>query len=235
MKRRQFITLIGGAAAWPLKARAQQPSMPTIGYLSPRSPDVEAQLVAAFRRGLSETGYIEGRNVAIEYRWAEGRYDRLPILAKMLVARATVMVTTGGPTPARAVLAATSTTPVVFWSGSDPIEDGLVKRFERPDGNATGFHVFTTSLGPKRLGLLRELVPNAREIAFLVNPSNPPEDARTGGRTRQAGKPRCGDAQATHRRGNWWRRGMAFRTQKPPYHSPSVRALRLRRGPKSGS
>src|SRR5262249_44281421 len=142
--------------------RAQQPAMPTIGYLSPRSPDVEAQLVAAFRRGLSETGYVEGRNVAIEYRWAEGRYDRLPILANMLVARAAVMVTTGGPQRA----------PVVFWSGSDHIEDGLVKRFERPDGNATGFHVFSTSLGPKRLGLLRELVPKAREIAFLVNPSS---------------------------------------------------------------
>ena len=148
--------------------------MPTIGYLSPRSPDVEAPLVAAFRRGLSEINYVEGRNVAIEYRWAEGRYDRLPILANMLVARKpAVMVTTGGPQPARAVLAATSTTPVVFWSGSDPIEDGLVTRFERPDGNATGFHVFSTSLGPKRLGLLRELVPKAREIAFLVNPSSP--------------------------------------------------------------
>jgi putative ABC transport system substrate-binding protein len=171
LKRREFITLIGGAATWPLAARAQQPAMPTIGYLSPRSPDVEAQLVAAFRRGLSETGYVEGRNVAIEYRWAEGRYDRLPILANNLIARAAVIVTTGGPEPARAVLAATSTTPLVFWSGSDPIEDGLVKRFDRPDGNATGFHVFSTSLGPKRLELLRELVPKAREIAFLVNPS----------------------------------------------------------------
>jgi putative ABC transport system substrate-binding protein len=170
--RRHFAAVLGGVATWPLAARAQQPAMPTIGYLSPRSPDAEAQLVAAFRRGLSETGYVEGRNVAIEFRWAEGRYDRLPILANMLVARATVMVTTGGPQPARAVLAATSTTPVVFWSGSDPIEDGLVKRFERPDGNATGFHVFSTSLGPKRLGLLRELVPDAREIAFLVNPSS---------------------------------------------------------------
>jgi putative tryptophan/tyrosine transport system substrate-binding protein len=172
LKRRRFISLLGGAVAWPVAAHAQQSAVPTIGYLSPRSPDVEAQLVAVFRRGLSETGYVEGRNVAIEYRWAEGRYDRLPTLAKILVARAAVMVTTGGPQPARAVLAATSTTPVVFWSGSDPIEDGLVKSFERPDGNATGFHVFSTSLGPKRLGLLRELVPKAREIAFLVNPSS---------------------------------------------------------------
>jgi putative ABC transport system substrate-binding protein len=172
MKRRAFITLLGGAAAWPLAVRAQQSAMPTIGYLSPRSPDVEAQLVAAFRRGLGDIGYVEGVNVAIEYRWAEGRNDRLPILANMLVARSTVMVTTGGPQSARAVLAATSTTPVVFWSGSDPIEDGLVTRFERPEGNATGFHVFSTSLGPKRLELLRELIPKAHEIAFLVNPSS---------------------------------------------------------------
>jgi putative ABC transport system substrate-binding protein len=172
MKRRAFITLLGGAAAWPLAVRAQQSAMPTIGYLSPRSPDVEAQLVAAFRRGLGDIGYVEGVNVAIEYRWAEGRNDRLPILANMLVARSTVMATTGGPQSARAVLAATSTTPVVFWSGSDPIEDGLVTRFERPEGNATGFHVFSTSLGPKRLELLRELIPKAHEIAFLVNPSS---------------------------------------------------------------
>src|SRR5262245_42090836 len=110
MRRRDFIGGMASCAAWPLAVRAQQPAMPTIGYLSPRSPDVEAQLVAAFRRGLSEIGYVEGRNVAIEYRWAEGRYDRLPTLANMLVARAAVMVTTGGPQPARAVLAATSTT-----------------------------------------------------------------------------------------------------------------------------
>jgi len=172
MRRREFITLLGGATVWPVAAWAQQSAMPTIGYLSPRSPDVEAQLVAAFRRGLGKIGYVEGVNVAIEYRWADGRFDRLPILANMLVARSTVMVTTGGPQSARAVLAATSTTPVVFWSGSDPIEDGLVTRFERPEGNATGFHVFSTSLGPKRLELLRELTPKTH-VAFLVNPSSP--------------------------------------------------------------
>jgi putative tryptophan/tyrosine transport system substrate-binding protein len=174
MKRREFITLLGGAAAaWPLAARAQQATMRTLGYLSPRSSEVETELVRAFQQGLGETGYAEGKNITVEYRWAEGRYDRLPALAKELVDRhAAVIVTTGGGQPARAVLAATSTIPLVFTSGSDPVAEGLVKRFDRPDGNATGVHAFTASLGPKRLQLLREVVPNARTIAFLVNPSS---------------------------------------------------------------
>src|SRR5262245_6747278 len=172
--RRKFLATLGGAAAaWPLAARAQQPAMRTLGYLGPRSSEVETELMRAFQQGLRETGYSEGKNITVEYRWAEGRYDRLPALAKELVDRhAAVIVTTGGGQPARAVLAATSTIPLVFTSGSDPVAEGLVKRFDRPDGNATGVHAFTASLGPKRLQLLREVVPNARMIAFLVNPSS---------------------------------------------------------------
>jgi putative tryptophan/tyrosine transport system substrate-binding protein len=171
--RREFITLLSGAAAWPLAARGQQATTRTLGYLSPRSSGVDTEIVQAFQQGLRETGYSEGKNITVEYRWAEGRYDRLPALAHELVERqAAVIVTTGGSQPARAVLAATSTIPLVFASGSDPVAEGLVKRFDRPDGNATGVHAFTASLGPKRLQLLRELVPNARTIAFLVNPSS---------------------------------------------------------------
>jgi putative tryptophan/tyrosine transport system substrate-binding protein len=174
IRRREFITLLGGAAAaWPLAARAQQPEVRTIGYLSSRAADVEDDFLAAFRRGLSETGHVEGRNLIVEYRWAEGRYDRLPDFAAELVRRqVSVIATTGGPQPARAALAATSTIPVVFTSGSDPVKDGLVKSLNRPGGNTTGSHVFTTSLGPKRLELLRELVPKAGAVGFLVNPSS---------------------------------------------------------------
>jgi ABC-type uncharacterized transport system substrate-binding protein len=182
MRRREFITLLGGAvAAWPLAARAQQPTVRTIGWLSPRSSDAENNAagfrgmsdLAAFRRGLSETGYVEGKNLTVDYRWAEGQYDRLPALAADLVRRqVAVIVTAGGPEPARAAQAATPTIPIVFQSGSDPVQDGLVKSFNRPGGNATGVHVFTTSLGPKRLEVLRELVPKASVIAFLVNPSS---------------------------------------------------------------
>lgn len=169
MKRRVLLSLLGCTApAW-----AQAPSKRTVGYLSPRSAEVDAQSLSSFRRGLSETGYVEGRNVTIEYRWADGRYDQLPALATDLVRRqVSVIVTNGGPQPARAVLAATDTIPVVFSSGSDPVADGLVRSFGRPGGNVTGVHVFTTSLGTKRLELLRELVPKAEVIGFLVNPSS---------------------------------------------------------------
>jgi putative tryptophan/tyrosine transport system substrate-binding protein len=173
LRRRDFIALLGGAAAaWPIAPRAQQRAAQTIGYLSSRSADVEKEFLTAFRQGLSETGHIEGRNLVVEYRWAEGRYDRLSTLAAELVQRQVgVIATTGGPQAARAAFAATSTIPIVFTSGSDPVKDGLVKSLNRPGGNATGSHVFTTSLGPKRLELLRELVPRADAVGFLVNPS----------------------------------------------------------------
>ena len=169
MRRREFVTLLGAAAVWPSAVCAQKAPR-TIGYLSPRSSGVEAQLLAEFRRGLRETGYVEDKNLAIEYRWAEGQYDRLPVLAADLASRKVeAIVTTGGPQPARAARAATQTVPLVFASGSDPLQDGLVKSLKRPGGNATGIHSFTTSLGPKRLQMLRELVPAAKLIGFLVN------------------------------------------------------------------
>jgi ABC-type uncharacterized transport system substrate-binding protein len=174
MKRREFITLLGGAAAaWPLPVRAQQSAVRTIGYLSPRAADVERDFLTALRQGLSETGHIEGRNLLIEYRWAEGRYDRPRSLASELVEKqVSVIATTGGAQTARAALAATSTIPIVFTTGSDPVKEGLVKSLNRPGGNATGSHVFSTSLGPKRLELLRELVPKAGSVGFLINPSS---------------------------------------------------------------
>src|SRR5712692_7366000 len=174
MRRRDFVRLFGGAAAaWPLIARAQQSATRTIGYLSPRSSGVEADLLAAFRKGLSEAGYVENTNLAIEYRWAEGQYDRLPSLAADLTRRrVAVIATSGGPQPARAARAAAPTIPIVFLSGSDPVQDGLVSSLNRPGGNVTGISVFTTSLGPKRLEILRELVPKGGAIAFLVNPSS---------------------------------------------------------------
>jgi putative tryptophan/tyrosine transport system substrate-binding protein len=172
IRRREFITLLGGvAAAWPLAARAQQ-AMPVIGYLSSRSPDETAHLVAAFRRGLGENGFVEGQNVTIEYRWALGQYDRLPAMALELVRHpVTVLTTTGGEPSTFAAKAATSTIPIVFTTGGDPVKQGLVASYNRPGGNATGVRLLTTPAEPKRLGLLRELVPQATTIGVLLNPA----------------------------------------------------------------
>jgi putative ABC transport system substrate-binding protein len=173
VKRRTFITLLGGAAAWPLAARAQQP-MPVIGYLSSRSPDDTRHLLAAFLRGLNEAGYVEGQNVAIEYRWALGQYDRLPAMAAELAGRpVAVLVATGGEPAALAAKAATSTVPIVFATGGDPVQLGLAASYNRPGGNATGINFLTATMEAKRLGLLHELVPQATAIGVLVNPNFP--------------------------------------------------------------
>jgi putative ABC transport system substrate-binding protein len=180
VKRRKFITLLGGAAAaWPVTARAQQPAMPVIGYLSSRSPDDTRHLLAAFLRGLNEAGYVEGQNVTIEYRWALGQYDRLPALAAELVHRpVAVITTTGGEPAALAAKAATSTIPIVFLIGGDPVALGLAG-YKRPGGNATGMNILTATLEAKRLGLLHELVPQAAKIGVLLNPKFQPADSQS--------------------------------------------------------
>jgi putative ABC transport system substrate-binding protein len=172
--RRSFITMFGGAAVWPLVAHAQQAAMPTIGYLHSGSPAAYSQLVAAFRQGLEETGYVEDRNIAINYRWTEGRYDKLPVLAAELVSdRVALIVAQGGDPSPLAARAATSTTPIVFTSSSDPVRLGLVDSLNRPGGNVTGFWAFTSLLGMKRLQFMRQLLPASTSIAVLVNPRNP--------------------------------------------------------------
>ena len=174
-KRREFITLLGGAAAgWPLAARAQQPKMPVIGFLEPRSPDTIADQLRAFRQGLKDTGYVEGENVAVEYRWAEGQYDRLPALAAELVRRqVAVIVAAGGATTALAAKTATTTIPIVFIVSDDPVRVGLVASLGRPGGNLTGINFLSAELVAKRLELLRELVPAANRVAVFVNPAGP--------------------------------------------------------------
>jgi putative tryptophan/tyrosine transport system substrate-binding protein len=174
MRRRDFIASLGSATIWPFSARAEQPAIPVIGFLSARSPPEAASVLAAFRQGLGETGYFEGKNVTIEYRWAEGHYDRLPALAEELVLRgvAAIAATGGEPSPL-AAKAATATVPIVFTIGGDPVEMGFVASLSRPGGNLTGTTIMGVDLGPKRLDLVRQLVPKALLVTILANPTFP--------------------------------------------------------------
>jgi putative ABC transport system substrate-binding protein len=181
MRRREFIALLGGAAvAWPLPARAQQPAMPAVGFLDSRSPDAISERLRAFRQGLKESGYVEGENVAIEYRWAENQMDRLPDLAAELVRRRVAVIATAGDDVALVAKAATTPIPIVFLSSQDPVKLGLVASLARPGGNVTGITFINSQLGPKRIQLLRLLNPKTAVIAVLVNPKNPNAvDAKT--------------------------------------------------------
>ena len=181
MRRREFIALLGGAAsAWPLAARTQQPAMPIVGFLHARAPETSVAQVEAFRRALAENGYVDGQNLSIEFRWARGQYDQLPAMAAELV-RHPVDLLIGGSEPAAiAAKAATSTIPIIFSIGSDPIKLGLVASFNRPGGNVTGIDILTSNLNAKRLGLLHEVAPRAEPIGVLLNPNSPVAQTQLG-------------------------------------------------------
>jgi ABC-type uncharacterized transport system substrate-binding protein len=178
MRRREFIVLFGSAAVWPLTARGQQPALPVVGFLHYASPDTYAHVLKAFRQGLKEAGYVEGQNVAIEYRWAEGHYDRLPALAADLVRRKVTVIAAGGTKAALIAKRATATIPIVFTSGADPVASGLVSSISRPEGNVTGASGISAVISAKRLELTRDLLPRARAVAIIINPDFPGADAQ---------------------------------------------------------
>jgi putative ABC transport system substrate-binding protein len=177
MKRRDFITLLGSASAWSIAAHAQQAAMPVVGFLHYASPATLVNLAAAVREGLKEAGYVEGQNVAVEYRWAEGDYDRLPALVADLVRRQVTVITAGGAVAAEAAKSATTTIPIVFTSGADPVASGLVRSLSRPGGNLTGVSLLAAEMATKRLELIRDLLPHARAVAMIVNPTFPGAEA----------------------------------------------------------
>ena len=180
MRRREFISLLGSAAvAWPFAAGAQQSSVPLVGFVNSSSAQAQALVAAAFRRGLEEDGFVEGKNVLIESRWADGQYNRLPELIGDLIKRNVTVIMAGGPPAAQAAKKATSTIPIVFTTGDDPVQAGLVSSINRPGGNVTGVHVFFSELESKKLGLLREVLPNANVIAAIVNPTFPSANIQT--------------------------------------------------------